>query len=202
MSDAADFAAIMDRLRQGDQTIAWEIFQRFAQRLVGLARMRLDSRLRAKVDPEDVMQSAFKSFFCRHAQGQFDVDSWDSLWALLTVITLRKCGLKTGHFLAARRDVRRESQPQPGDEDSTASWQAIAREPTPEQAAQLTETVEHLFAGLDELDRQTLQLSLQGYTVAEISTRLGRTERGIYRFLKRLKAKLDSLGDDQAAEGA
>ena len=36
MSDETDFAALMDRLRQGDQTVAWTIFERFAQRLVGL----------------------------------------------------------------------------------------------------------------------------------------------------------------------
>ena len=44
---------------------------------------------RQKVDPEDVVQSAFRSFFTRQAAGQFDVASWDDLWGLLVVITVR-----------------------------------------------------------------------------------------------------------------
>ena len=147
-----------------------------------------------KVDAEDVVQSALNSFFQRHSEGQFELDGWDSLWSLLTVITLRKCGHKTEHFLAARRDVRRETKTLPAEEDSVASWQAIAREPTPEEATELSETVEQLFQDLDAQDGQTLELTLQGYTVAEISERLARTERSIYRFLERIKRRLNPSG--------
>jgi RNA polymerase sigma-70 factor (ECF subfamily) len=92
MTQDATFAELMARLSQGDEAAAVQIFQRYAQRLIALARDRLGQVLRQKVDPEDVMQSVFKSFFARHADGQYKLDSWDSLWALLTTITLRKCG--------------------------------------------------------------------------------------------------------------
>ena len=46
-----DFAARPD---PSDPRWAGEVFQRFTQRLVGLARSRLDPRLMAKVDAEDV----------------------------------------------------------------------------------------------------------------------------------------------------
>ena len=52
----------MARLRAGDNAAAAEVFRRFANRLIGLARTHLDARVRQKVDPEDVMQSALKSF--------------------------------------------------------------------------------------------------------------------------------------------
>ena len=58
------------------------------------------------------MQSVFKSFFRRHAEGQFDLAGWDSLWALLTVITL-KVRPQGKEYLAACRDVRREVQQTP-----------------------------------------------------------------------------------------
>jgi RNA polymerase sigma-70 factor (ECF subfamily) len=185
----ASFDVLMDRLRQGDQSAARQIFQRFACRLVGLARAHLDSKMRQKVDPEEVMQSAFKSFFWRYAEGQFDFADWDSLGSLLTLFTLRKCGHKVEHFRAACRDVRREAQVIE-EADSSASWQAIAREPTPEEAFQLTETVEELFRGLDDADRQAVELSLQGYKAAEISAQVGLSERTVYRLLDRIKAKL------------
>jgi DNA-directed RNA polymerase specialized sigma24 family protein len=49
-----------------DEQAARENFDRFARRLIGLARTRLDRRIRQKIDPEDVVQSVFRSFFTRH----------------------------------------------------------------------------------------------------------------------------------------
>src|SRR5437762_3488388 len=99
MSQEPSFEDLMERLRLGDERAAQQIFERFAHRLMGLARTRLSGGLRQKVDPEDVMQSVFKSFFRRHAEAQFDLSGWDSLWALLTVITLRKSGHKVKEYL-------------------------------------------------------------------------------------------------------
>jgi RNA polymerase sigma-70 factor (ECF subfamily) len=193
------FTALLDRLSAGDPEAATQIFQRYAGRLIALARSRLDARIRQKVDPEDILQSVLKSFFVRHASGEFDLANWDSLWALLTVLTLRKCGYRTRHFRAARRDVQRERVPPAPDEDAHASWLAIARDPTPEEAAQLAEAVEQLFRGLDERDRQVVELSLQGYKAAEISARLALAERSVYRLLERIKRKLERLGADTAS---
>jgi RNA polymerase sigma-70 factor, ECF subfamily len=53
----------MARLRSGDQDAAREVFQRFVGQLIRLARRQFDVVLRRKVDPEDVVQSAYKSFF-------------------------------------------------------------------------------------------------------------------------------------------
>src|SRR5688572_29173622 len=144
MSRDPSFAALMERLRRGDPEAAQRIFRHFARRLIGLARERLGPRVRQKVDPEDVLQSVFRSFFTRHADGQYDLEGWDSLWSLLTVITLRKCGYRTRHFRAARRDVQREVAPGAG-EAPDAPWEAIAREPTPDEAAMLAETVEQML---------------------------------------------------------
>jgi RNA polymerase sigma-70 factor, ECF subfamily len=191
MPDDPAFAALMDRLRKGDAAAAAEVFRRFAQRLIGLARTHLDARIRQKVDAEDVMQSALKSFFVRHAGGAFDLGSWDALWALLTVITLRKCGLRTEHFRAQRRDVGREVAPLP--EDEAASWQALAREPTPSEALMLAETVQQLLAGLEERERAIAELALQGYKAPEISARVGLAQRTVYRTLKRLENRLERL---------
>ena len=48
--------------------------------LIGLARSHLGGVIRQKVDPEDVVQSVFRSFFQRNAQGNWNLDDWDSLW--------------------------------------------------------------------------------------------------------------------------
>src|SRR5438067_192126 len=109
MAPDDSFQDLMQRLRGGDEVAATILFQRFARRLIGLARHQLDQRLRGKLDAEDVVQSVFKSFFPRFADGCFELDGWEDLWALLTVITLRKCGRRVEYFRARRRDVRREA---------------------------------------------------------------------------------------------
>src|SRR5262245_38046641 len=153
MSTNSSFADLVARLQAGDKDAATAIFSRFAQRLIGLARSRLDATVRQKVDPEDVVQSVYKSFFIRFSDGEFELKGWDSLWALLTVLTVRKCGHKIEYFRAARRDVRHERAPAPFADHSSKSWEAIAREPTPAEAVALAETVELLLRTLDDRQR-------------------------------------------------
>src|SRR5437773_10826372 len=102
------FANVMDRLRAGDGDAAAEVFHRFAHRLIALARSRLDHLLRAKVDPEDVMQSVYRSFFSRQAAHGYEFAGWDGLWGMLTVITLRKCGHRAEFFRSEERRVGKE----------------------------------------------------------------------------------------------
>jgi RNA polymerase sigma-70 factor (ECF subfamily) len=199
MAQEPSFEALMDRLRRGEAAAAGEIFRRFARRLIGLARQRLDRRVRQKVDAEDLVQSALKSFFCRYADGQYDLDDWDSLWSLLTVITLRKCGHRVRHFRAECRDVRRETPPPSGENEAAAGWEAIAREPTPEEAARLAEAVEQLFRGLDAVDRRILELSLQGYKAGEVAEQVSVSKRTVYRLLERVKGRLERMGANDSA---
>ena len=186
------FEELLRRLRAGDDTAAALVFERFARRLLGLARTRLGKAIRQKVDAEDVLQSVFKSFFHRHADGQYVVANWDSLWGILAVITLRKCGRQVRHFRAARRDIRREeSPPAAARKEQITQWQALTREPTPEEVAQFLELVEGLMRGLDNRERQMLVLHLQGYTAPEISAQVGRTERTVHRLLAMVRQRLE-----------
>jgi RNA polymerase sigma-70 factor (ECF subfamily) len=181
----------MTRLRAGDQPAAAEVFHRFAERLIALARTRLDRRLRQKVDPEDILQSVYQSFFRRHIQGDFELADWDSLWSLLTVLTVRKCGRWTERFRAECRDVNRERSLAALHEST--GWDALTREPTPAEAAVLTDTVEHLLHHLEERDRAIVSLTLQGYPVPDVAHQLGRPERTVFRVLERVKKRLRRL---------
>jgi RNA polymerase sigma factor (sigma-70 family) len=197
MSSTDSFAALMDRLRSGEDEAARVVFVRFATRLAGLARKHLDARLAVKVDPEEVVQSAYKSFFTRQRDGALDVGTWDGLWGILTLITLRKCADRAAYFGAAKRNVAREAAG--GSSDSAYPLVALAldRDPRPDEAALLSETVEALFRAIDDPDeRSILELSLQGYTAAEISERLGRAERSVRRLRERVRKRLERMRAD------
>lgn len=186
------FIDLVSRLRQGEHAAASEVFLRYTHRLLGLARKHLDARLAAKVEPEDIVQSAYKSFFQRHQDGDFQITSWDNLWGLLTVITVRKCADRAVFFTAEKRNLHREAGQ--GTEAAPAPWQlAVDREPSPEEAMVLSETVEELFRSIhDEDERAILELSLQGYTTQEISEKIGRAERSVRRLRERIRQQLEA----------
>jgi RNA polymerase sigma-70 factor, ECF subfamily len=195
MSVNDSFAILMSRLRSGEDTAAREVFVRFASRLAGLARRHLDARLAVKVDPEDVVQSAYKSFFMRQREGELDVGTWDGLWGLLTMITLRKCADRAAYYHAEKRNVARETAAGNPDDSAPAVIElAFDREPQPDEAAALAETVEALFRAIDDPDeRAILELSLQGYTATEISEQLGRAERSVRRLREHIRKRLERM---------
>src|SRR3954453_8013771 len=147
----------MARLRSGEDAAAREVFERFSGRLVALARGRFNRLLARKVDPEDVAQSAFKSFFVRHRAGWLDVVDCDGLWNPLSLIALRKCADRAEYLLADRRDAAREATGSAGG-DGPGAWPvALDREPRPEEAAILAETVERLFRDVSDHERPVLE---------------------------------------------
>lgn len=182
---------LMQRLRAVDQAAATLIFQQFAQRLIGLARGHLAPQVRAKVDPEDVVQSVFRSFFVHQREGNYDFANWNDLWSLLALITLRKCGHRVEHYRAACRDVAREAVPQASPQDSAASWEFIAREPTPSEAVMLLEVMDGIMKELSARDRRIFELSLQGENSERISADVGCSERTVERVLERIRQQLD-----------
>src|SRR5262245_60143033 len=109
MSDDNSFADLLCRLRAGDQSAAVQLVDQYARRLTALARKKLHPRILRKEDPEDVVQSALKSFFRRHGLGQFQLDSRQALWALLVRITLHKCGHRAEYYFAEKRNIADEA---------------------------------------------------------------------------------------------
>jgi len=191
MSAPLCFDSVVGRLNAGDPAAADLVFNRFANRLVQLAAGRLHGLLRHDTAPEDVVQSVFRSFFMRQRDGQFDLASWDRLWDVLVIITLRKCCNRVEYHHAACRDVRREV---PLEHDGTT------REPTPSEALELAETVEQLLGRFQDRERAVVELSLQGCPVADISARLGCSERKVYRVRERVRLELTRMQADTMVE--
>jgi RNA polymerase sigma factor (sigma-70 family) len=192
MRDQSDSVRISEPAEGGE--FATEVFNRFAQRLIGLARKQLRRAIGRKEDPADVVQSVYRSFFRRQREGQFDVESWDEIWRILVVITLRKCSKRIEYFRAARRDVRREVH-------LPAAWHAVeqlvARDPTPTQATVLADTLEQLMSGLEQTDQNILCMHLQGYTTQEISVSVGFAQRTVRRCLNMVRRRLSRIQADE-----
>ena len=168
------------QLQAGDRAAAQELWNRYFQRLVGLARCKLQGAQRRAADEEDVVLSAFESFFRGAEQGRFPrLDDRDNLWRLLVVITERKAWNLVQHERRQKRgggEVHRESGLADG-EDSLAEAglnEFASREPTPEMAAQVADECRRLLQLLGDATLRSVAVwKMEGYTNAEIAGKLG-----------------------------
>ena len=99
--DIAD-EQLLQQLHAGDQQAATAIYVRYADKLLGVARRHTAEDLRMRFDPEDVVQSVFRTFFRRAAQGAYVVPAGDDLWKLFLVIALNKVR-RLGEFHRANK---------------------------------------------------------------------------------------------------
>src|SRR5262245_37415657 len=77
--------------KAGGDTAARELWRRYFESLVRLARARLRASPRTAEDEEDVALSAFDSFLAGAARGRFPrLDDRHDLWRILVTITTRK----------------------------------------------------------------------------------------------------------------
>jgi RNA polymerase sigma-70 factor (ECF subfamily) len=182
---------LLAKWRTGDARAADELFRRYANRLIAMARSRLSPKLARRLDPEDVVQSAYRSFFARARDGQFDIQRGEDVWKLLVAIVLHKLRNQAKHHTADKRNIATE---QPfGGEDSLLGMQAevVAQAPTPMTALALVDELEHVMRDLEPAGRRILELRLQGHTQYEISTQTGRSVASVCRTLAWVKEQLE-----------
>jgi RNA polymerase sigma factor (sigma-70 family) len=200
------FEMLADALRAGESIVWRQVVDRYTPRLVALARRRLDQRLRQKLSGEDVVQSVYRTFIRRHKDKPYKLESWESLWGLLVVMAVRKCSRAYEQYYGTQaRDVRREAPIQPSVADASVSGRGgsrdpVDREPTPEEAALLVETLHQTFRGLDERERKIIELGLLGDSDGEISKEVGRTQYTVRQVRKRYAAMLEEECECDEAE--
>lgn len=173
-------AWLLRQVQQGDDAAAEAIFQRYAERLTRLAKSRLSVRLAARIDPDDIVMSAYRSFFVAAREGRFTHEQGGDLWRLLVEVTLHKLYRQVEHHQAQRRSIDREQHQSAPD---AIAAQICSREPTPDSAAAVADELEAVLKQLPQRGREALELRLQGYTQEEIAVRLDCTERTVRRWL-------------------
>lgn len=183
-------------LKSGDHEAARQLWERYFEKLVRLARAKLRATRRTGVheDEEDAALSAFESFCAGAARGKFpQLMDRDDLWRLLVVITARK---------ALDQLQRRSRQKRGGDrvigeadllgpvraDDFQGLDQFLGDEPTPEFAAMVAEEHRRLLDALgDDTLRQIALWKMEGYTSDEIRVRLGCSLRTVANKLELIR---------------
>jgi RNA polymerase sigma factor (sigma-70 family) len=191
-NQSAESIALFVRFVDGDMQAADVLFHRYAERLIALARSRLSAKLAARVAPDDIVMSAYRSFFINAREGQFDISQPGAVWRLLVQITLHKLYRQVKHHQAERRAVGREVT---GGTEQVQQF--LSQEPSPEAAAELVDEVEKWLSRLSPDQRQAVELRWQGADISEIAQRLGRSTKTIRRHLEAAKRIMLGLSPDE-----
>ena len=189
---------LVELFRQGDEDAAGEMFQRYVERLIAVARNRLSAKMKRRIDAEDVVQSAFRSFFAHAQNGRYEFEETGDLWRLLVVITINKLRQKVEYHTAAKRGFSRE-QSQRHDTSLAFGYEAIDKGPSPDAEMAVDEEIEQLTAGMDETQRRIVELRLKGYGIEEIAADVGRSERTVRRLMDKVRERLEQRMSDSAA---
>ncbi len=182
MPDPLESRLLVEGWRAGNQDAARQLFERYVDRLVALARRRISPRLASRVDPEDVVQSVFRTFFGRLKEGQFHIEEQNDLCKLLMRITVHKALRQVEFHTAGKRDPGQEA-PQ-GDLSQERLMGVLDREPAPEAVVAFVDELEHFLGQLGPQERQVVELRLQGLSNEEVAAQLGFSDRKVRRILE------------------
>lgn len=201
-----EFATLIARARSGDPEALSGLLEAHQPRLVRMVELRMDSALRRRLEPADVVQDALLEAARRFPE-------WCGQEALPFQVWLR---LLTGqclaqaqrhHLGAHKRDALREVDlhARGPTVSATSAADAFAASITsPSQAAHREEARARVLAALeelDEMDREILALRhFEGLTneeaAAELSIEPAAASKRFVRALLRLKPALQALAPD------
>ncbi len=169
--DSAGTEALLERARAGDDRAFDHLFARHRAALLAFVELRLDRRLRTRMDPSDVVQEAhleavrqFSDFLQRKPMPF-------RLWLRKTTYE-RLLTIHRRHLNAAGRDVKREV-PLPDRSSLGLAHTLLAPDSTPSRqlaASELARRVRQAVARLPEADREILLMrTFEGASYQEIA---------------------------------
>ena len=179
--------SLLNRVRAGSQDAATQIYLRYVQRLHALTQAQCSAELARQVDAEDIVQSIFGSFFRGASQGYYEVPAGEELWKLFLVIALNKIRAKGNYFRAAKRDMRLTVHGKQIQHESTVVGK------NDEDLAFLQLAVAEALDRLPPHCKPMVTLRIEGYEVAEIAEKTGRSHRTVERILQQARQRLNEL---------
>src|SRR5689334_7192581 len=182
MAEAHGELSWFELFKKGDETAAQELFDRYVDQVMKLARRHLNRPLAGRVDAEDIAQSVFRTFFHRARKRQFQIDEADDLCKLLARITVHKTFRQIAFHRRTKRDAHKEAR-----EPQEMLMGRLASGPTPEEAVQFIDQLENFLTKLQPIERQILELRMEGHNNLEIAEKLGISDRKIRRLMERIR---------------
>jgi RNA polymerase sigma-70 factor (ECF subfamily) len=170
-ADSLETHNLLERARHGDRQAFERLFAQYRAYLLRVVELRIDPRLRLRLDPSDVVQDAQLEAFRRLADYLERRPMPFRLWLHKTVAE-GLARLRRDHVEAARRSVEREVGP--ADE---AALMRLTGGSTPSRRVsrdELARRVRQALARLSEADQEVLLMrTFDGLSFDEVGCLLG-----------------------------
>lgn len=184
-AEKASDRSLLVELHRGEEDAATQLYLRYADRLKSLAARQTAGDLRTRIDPEDIVQSVFRTFFRRAVEGHYQVPEGEELWKLFLVIALNKIRRTGAWHHAAKRDSRTTL----GTENlHEVGEQATGQDETSLNVLQIV--IEETLSTMPNTTREIVKLRIAGHEVSEIAGMVSRSKRSVERVLQDFRAKL------------
>jgi RNA polymerase sigma-70 factor, ECF subfamily len=203
-ADPNDTSLLVERIRKGDRRALTDLFVHHRDRLRRMVELRLDARLRGRVDASDVLQDAFLDAAAQ-LDGYLRGPEMPALLWLRLLVGERMAIYHRKHLGTKMRNAGQEVSLDRG-RSPQASSAALAsmllgRLTSPSAAAVRAEQVlqvQEALNALDPLDREVVALrDFEELSRAQVAQVLGISEgagaKRYIRALKRLKAVLATM---------
>lgn len=184
------FSALLQRLRDGHESAADEVFRAYAERLKRLIREKFDE-CNAGFGASDVVLEAMASFFRGMKErrgGSAELRDAKDLWQWLAAITKKKLYSRLRAERAAKRGGGRV-----GSLDDEGLDHLTGREPKSEDVCTAKELLASVRETLKEPERTIFDMRLAEYTNQEIAEKVDLTEESVSRKWGRIKEGLYEL---------
>jgi len=184
--------SLLLRFQEGNQDAATALYVRYARRLQALAKAQTGKQLATRFDPEDVVQSVFRTFFRRAIESGYDVPAGEELWQLLLVLALNKIRSLATYHRALKRDVARTGHP-----DGIEKFQGSSSKQEEVAYETMRMVVQDLVADLPFPKNRIVELRIEGHEIKEIAEITSRSKRTVERTLQQFRSQLAKLIDNE-----
>jgi len=193
-------AELVQRWREGDQQAATILHERYLTRLLNLVGRHLADKFNSRLDPDDVVQSVFRSIFRLTREGRFEFEGDSDFWKLLLTMALNKVRNTVRHHQAGKRTPAAESVSTSADGVDGYIVNRLSSQPTIEEIVSFADMLEQVLHQLDPQQQQLIQYRIEGFTQKEIAEKLGVDDRTVRRMFANIRNRGEQLLGDGLPE--
>ncbi len=205
-SAPADEQALVLRLREGDPDALGELFSLHRERIWRMIRFRMDRRLAARIDADDVLQESFLA--ARSRIDNFLAEPGGSFFVWLRMIALQTLFDQHRHHIGAEmrnagRDVQLGDRPDSANTSLCLAARLAGTITSPSEAVaglEMMQRLEQAIRTMADLDQEIIAMRhFEDLTNIESAEALGisptAASNRYVRAIMRLKEILTSFGD-------